>query len=206
MVRLLAFTEDRFPPHTNVVQRKSTGDRVALIVRDSRGRTRLFELDGRRGEYSVRTAADFQAALAIARTHHPDVVLMDDSTPDTSGPLTVVPPDSPKQPPPPASIKGARNVFQARDLKVDFEIAAVTRRGRKVELSPTEFELLKYFIENRGRIISRAELLEQICGYSSQTRSRTIDTHVYNLRRKLNDTGVNRLIQTVHQMGFTFKI
>ena len=91
------------------------------------------------------------------------------------------------------------------DVRVDFRSAEVERAGRPVELSAKEFALLRCFIENRGVVLSRDDLLNRVWGYDAMPYTRTVDVHVAGLRQKL---GANprhpRFIVTVHGMGYKF--
>lgn len=77
-----------------------------------------------------------------------------------------------------------------------------------LELSPKEFELLKTLIENEGKVLSREQLLQNIWGISFVGATRTVDTHVQTLRRKLNRKKdlTGNIIQTVHGIGYRAKL
>ena len=90
-------------------------------------------------------------------------------------------------------------------LHVDFRRAEATKSGAPVELSGKEFHLLRYFIEHQGATISRAELLGAVWGYSTVPFTRTVDVHVANLRRKLEDDPARpSMILTIHGLGYKF--
>jgi len=91
------------------------------------------------------------------------------------------------------------------DISLNFENFTATKAGAIVDLSPREFEILRYLIENRGRVIARTEMLRQVWGYGENLHTRTIDTHIANLRQKLEDVPSDPvLIQTVHRIGYRF--
>ena len=95
--------------------------------------------------------------------------------------------------------------YQFGDVLVNFSSFAATKAGRPIELSPREFEILRYMIEHRGQVISRAEMLDRIWGYDSQALTRTVDSHIANLRQKIEDTPAHpAYIQTVHRIGYKF--
>jgi DNA-binding response OmpR family regulator len=74
-----------------------------------------------------------------------------------------------------------------------------------VRLSNRERDLLRYLIDNRGRILTRDELLEKVWEYSTGVATRTIDTHVLTVRKKLGDDATHpRFIQTLHGVGYQF--
>ena len=90
-------------------------------------------------------------------------------------------------------------------IHADFRRAEVTKSGAAVELSGKELHLLRYFIEHQGATISRTELLEAVWGYSTVPFTRTVDVHVANLRRKLEDDPARpSMILTVHGLGYKF--
>jgi two-component system alkaline phosphatase synthesis response regulator PhoP len=91
------------------------------------------------------------------------------------------------------------------DVCLDFENFTVTKRGVTIDLSPREFDLLRYLSENRGRVISRTELLARVWGYGGGLHTRTVDTHILNLRQKIEDVPSSPAhIQTVHRIGYRF--
>lgn len=75
--------------------------------------------------------------------------------------------------------------------------------GRPVELTATEFKLLRLLVESEGRIQEREYLLKEVWGYNDNTMTRTLDTHIKRLREKLN--GYADCIQTVRGVGYLFK-
>jgi DNA-binding response OmpR family regulator len=100
---------------------------------------------------------------------------------------------------------GAR-VHQYGSLRVDVPRQEVTRDGKIVYLSGQEFHLLNYLMERAGQTISRAELLRAVWGYNESTYSRTVDVHIFALRRKLEDDPARPvLITTVTGHGYRFK-
>lgn len=91
------------------------------------------------------------------------------------------------------------------DLTLDLDEHSLTVRGRQVELTPTEFELLSLFMENPGHTYTREELLEKTLGYSYEGTGRTLDSHIHNLRHKIElDPAEPVYIQTVHRIGYRF--
>ena len=92
------------------------------------------------------------------------------------------------------------------DVEIRFEPREVLKAGKQVALSFKEFELLKYMIEHRGRTVSREELLEEIWGVDEDlgVTTRTVDTHVSNLRSKLGAGFAQPFIVAVHKVGYKF--
>jgi len=93
------------------------------------------------------------------------------------------------------------------EVEVDLERLQVVRRGKAVDLTPTEFRLLRYLVSRPGRPFSRDELIEAVWGYASDVGSdRTVDVHVRHLREKLEDDPANpRWLVTVRGMGYKFE-
>ncbi len=91
------------------------------------------------------------------------------------------------------------------DIQVDFRRAEVTRDGQPLGLSALEYKLLRYFIDNRGLVISREELLDRVWGYDAAAQTRTVDVHVASLRQKieLNPSRPQHIV-TVHRLGYKF--
>jgi two-component system alkaline phosphatase synthesis response regulator PhoP len=95
--------------------------------------------------------------------------------------------------------------FQFGDIEVDFEKAEVRRNGHPVNLAGKELRLLRYLVENRGRVISRDELLRNVWEYACDVSSRTIDTHIAWLRQKLeNNPQFPEYIHTIRGKGYRF--
>ncbi|MGH7740473.1 MAG: response regulator transcription factor [Candidatus Eiseniibacteriota bacterium] len=100
----------------------------------------------------------------------------------------------------------APTLYKFGDVEVRFEPREVYKAGTVVALSFKEFELLKYLIEHRGRTVSREELLEEIWGVDEElgVTTRTVDTHVSNLRSKLGAGFAQPFIVAVHKVGYKF--
>ena len=95
--------------------------------------------------------------------------------------------------------------FRFGDVGVDFKKAEVRREDSLVDLSAMEFKLLQFFIENRGSVHSRDELLDAVWGYDAMPTTRTVDVHIAWLRQKIEENPRHpRYIQTVHGMGYKF--
>ncbi len=84
------------------------------------------------------------------------------------------------------------------DVEVDHRARRVRKNGREVHLTPTEFELLACLMRNRGTVLTRAVLLEQVWDWADASGTRVVDSHVKALRRKLGQG----LIRTVHGVGY----
>jgi len=89
------------------------------------------------------------------------------------------------------------------DVEVDRAARTVTRDGIPVYLAPMEFELLLALLQRRGAVVSRQELMREVWGHSAVVVSRTVDTHIAELRRKLeHDPAEPRHILTVRKAGY----
>ena len=95
--------------------------------------------------------------------------------------------------------------FEFSDVHVDFESGEARKGGQQIALAGKELQLLRYLIDQRGRVVSREELLRNVWEYQSDVSSRTIDVHVAWLRQKLEDQPQNpRHIHTVRGKGYRF--
>jgi two-component system phosphate regulon response regulator PhoB len=88
------------------------------------------------------------------------------------------------------------------DLEMDVAAHKVRRAGKAVPLGPTEFRLLRHFLEHPGRVFSRERLLDAVWAHDSEIESRTVDVHVRRLRGALNEGGRRDLIRTVRSAGY----
>ncbi len=204
-----------------------------------------FEFEG----YEVLTAADGAAGLERARTHKPDLVILDIMLPRYSGlevcktlrgegftaPIIMLTARGQEidkvvglelgaddYVTKPFSIRellarvrailrrsdGAKkrlSRYRFADVDLDFEIYQAKKGGEALDLSPREFELLRYLIERKGDTVSRDRLLEDVWGYESYPSTRTVDTHIAKLRAKIGDSGSEpRFILTIHGVGYKF--
>ncbi len=97
-------------------------------------------------------------------------------------------------------------LFEFADVCVNFDNQSVSRSGRPVELSRREFQMLSHLIRNRGRVIERDELLKIVWGYHSQPYTRTVDVHMWQLRRKIEaDPKEPRFLHTIRGTGYLFE-
>ena len=103
----------------------------------------------------------------------------------------------------PASPPGASTAFHFGDVEVMLSTRNVRRAGRDVPLTPMEFDLLVALLQRQGAVASRLELLKEVWGHSSAVLTRTVDTHIGELRRKLEqDPATPRHILTVRKAGY----
>ena len=100
---------------------------------------------------------------------------------------------------------GARRIYKFGDMTVDLDQYTIVRTDGVERLSNRERDLLQFFIENRGRILSREELLKRVWGYKAGIATRTVDTHVLTVRKKLGDDAQSpQFIETLHGVGYQF--
>jgi DNA-binding response OmpR family regulator len=102
-----------------------------------------------------------------------------------------------------ASAPGEGGVIRAGDLAIDETTYTCRLRGRPLDLTYKEFELLKFLAQHPGRVFSRAQLLQEVWGYDYYGGTRTVDVHVRRLRAKLG-TEHEQLIGTVRNVGYKF--
>ena len=98
-----------------------------------------------------------------------------------------------------------KGIIEAGGLVIDTVRHIASCRGRELELTPTEFKLLELMAESPGQVFSRLQLVEQVQGYAFDGYERTIDAHIKNLRRKVEESPKEpKLIQTVYGVGYKF--
>lgn len=96
--------------------------------------------------------------------------------------------------------------LEVGQLALDIGRRELTREGEIIDLTPSEFSILRELMRNPGFVITRDELSEKALGYSSSRAGRTLDSHIKNLRRKIDrDQEEDSLIQTVHGIGYRLK-
>jgi DNA-binding response OmpR family regulator len=97
------------------------------------------------------------------------------------------------------------DVYRFGDLCIDFKRHEAKKGGQPIELSPREFQLLGYFIEHRGEVVTREKLLDTVWDYNAIPFTRTVDMHIAKLRKKIEDNPSDpRHIVTVHRLGYKF--
>jgi DNA-binding response OmpR family regulator len=90
-------------------------------------------------------------------------------------------------------------------FSVDLDHHVASKDGVELNLTPREFRLLGHFIEHRGEVVTREQLLDNVWGYDTIPFTRTVDTHIAKLRKKIEDNPADpHLIVTVHRLGYKF--
>jgi two-component system alkaline phosphatase synthesis response regulator PhoP len=220
--------------------------RTILIVEDERRIVQLAQDYLEKAGYAVASTSDGSAALPLARSTRPDLIVLDLGLPGRDGldvlrllrresntPVIIltargeesdklvglelgaddyiVKPFSPKELV--ARVRavlrraeGAADVgevIRAGELTLDIPRLRLTVAGRPVEVTPTEFQLLAVLARQPGRIFTRSQLLDAVHGVAFESYERAIDTHIKNLRRKIEpDPRRPRYILTVYGVGY----
>jgi two-component system OmpR family response regulator len=101
---------------------------------------------------------------------------------------------------PPATVR-----LRVADLELDEESHEVWRAGSRIQLSPTEFKLLRYLMHNVGRVLSKGQILDHVWNYDFQGDGSIVESYVSYLRRKV-DTVEPRLIHTIRSVGYVLRL
>src|SRR5713101_2886126 len=222
--------------------------KTVLVVDDERQVAQIAVDYLRHAGYDTITASDGAKALDLARSRHPDLVVLDLRLPGLDGlevarklrresnvPIIILTarveesdrllglelgaddyitkPFSPRElvarvravlrRADTASAGG--DVLRVGDLTIDVPRLKVTRRETPIELTPTEFQLLATLARQPGRIFTRGQLLDAVRGSQIESFDRAIDTHIKNIRRKLEpDARTPRYLVTVYGIGYKF--
>jgi len=99
----------------------------------------------------------------------------------------------------------AGNILTVADLELDVDSKEVTRAGKFIKLTVKEFQLLEYFMRNRNRVVSRADIAERVWELDFDTKTNVIDVYVNFLRKKIDRDFEPKLIHTQVGMGYMMK-
>jgi two-component system alkaline phosphatase synthesis response regulator PhoP len=103
------------------------------------------------------------------------------------------------------SVPKAQDSYSFGDVEVNLQSCQVSRRGRSLDFSSKEFDLLRYFLSHPGEALTRDRLLEEVWGYDKFPTTRTVDAHIVRLRQKLEPKPDDpRFFLTVHGTGYKF--
>jgi DNA-binding response OmpR family regulator len=98
-----------------------------------------------------------------------------------------------------------QEVYNFGEIEVNFAKMELLRAGQAIPLTPQEFKMLRFFLNNKERVVSRNELLNEVWGYHSYPTTRTVDTHILRLRQKLERDPADPVhFRTVHGTGYKF--
>jgi len=100
----------------------------------------------------------------------------------------------------------AGETIEVGDIQLDPIAFKVIRQGQQLELGPTEYRLLKFFMESPGRVFSRGQLLDGVWGADSDIELRTVDVHIRRLRKAIMLDGLADPIRTVRAAGYSFEV
>jgi DNA-binding response OmpR family regulator len=178
-----ATTENRFPfvsqifPHERISELKLDAFQVALVpFRDQDNRARGSREENGGGDRMVILPITWSQLMARVRKEM----------------------DLPGTP-------SRTHAVQFGDVTVDLLSIAVRRLNREVEMTRMEFNVLRFFVLNPNRVISREELLDQVWGYENYPCTRTVDNHILKLRHKLEPEPAKPVyFATVHGIGYQF--
>lgn len=98
-----------------------------------------------------------------------------------------------------------QEVLRFEDVRLDTGSRQAVRAGRVIDLSTTEYELLAFFMHHPNRVLPRERIMERVWGYEFEGESNVLEVYVGYLRRKLEETGESRLIQTVRGAGYVLR-
>lgn len=101
---------------------------------------------------------------------------------------------------------GAKGVLSWRDISMDQDAHRVTRAGRALQLGPTEYRLLEFFLQHPGRVFAREQLLDSVWGRDIHVEPRTVDVHIRRLRKVVNGDGELDVIRTVRSAGYALDV
>ena len=102
-----------------------------------------------------------------------------------------------------AQPNAGEDVLRYADVTMDLVAHRVSRAGDPVHLGPTEFRLLRHFLQHPARVFSREQLLDRIWGQDAEVELRTVDVHIRRLRKALNAVGEGDLVRTVRSVGYS---
>jgi two-component system OmpR family response regulator len=206
-----------------------------LVVDDEPNICALLSATLRLTDFDVRTAGGGHDALIVAEEFEPDLVVLDVMLPDLDGfqvarrlranrpvpvlfltardavedrisGLTVGADDYVTKP---FSLEEVvlriRALITYADLEMDEDAHEVRRAGKLIDLSPTEFNLLRYLMTNAGRVVSKAQILDRVWSYDFGGDGRIVESYVYYLRRKIDKHGP-ALIHTVRGVGYALRL
>jgi len=231
----------------------STATATVLIVEDEPGIADILRITLKYNGFTVHSAATCKDALASARRHRPDLVLLDVMLPDGSGwevcralreeraaeddgsdlaVIFVTARDAPRDVVAGLALGGddyitkpfgvdevvarvhavlrrtrrrpagpSTRVLRHGDLEMDEGTYTVRRAGQPVELTPTEYNLLRHLLRNAGRILTKEQLLQHVWQYDTAVSSTVVETYISYLRRKLDRWGPP-LIETRRGVGY----
>ena len=102
--------------------------------------------------------------------------------------------------------KAPMSVYRIGDVEINFTTHEAVNEGKAVNFTALEFDILRYLIQNRGRTVTRRQLLRDVWGIEQEIITRTVDRHIASVRKKIeNDPNEPEHIETVYGLGYRFK-
>jgi DNA-binding response OmpR family regulator len=96
-------------------------------------------------------------------------------------------------------------VLKLHNLEMDLSAKQVCRNGKKITLTSTEYRLLEYLLKNKGKVLSRMEILENVWGIEFNISTNVVDVYINYLRKKIEMENEPRLLHTLVGMGYSLK-
>jgi two-component system OmpR family response regulator len=178
-----------------------------LVVDDEPSLAELLASVLRYEGWDIRTAADGSSAVRTAREFKPDAVVLDIMLPDFSG-LEVLRRVRADLPQVCVLFLTARDAVEDRVAGItaggDEDAREVRRGGELIELTATEFELLRFLMRNPRRVLSKAQILDRVWNYDFGGQAHVVELYISYLRKKV-DAGREPLIHTVRGVGYVLK-
>src|SRR6478735_5383144 len=167
-----------------------------MVVEDEEALTELLRYNLEGDGYDVETVMRGDDADTRLKEHIPDLIVLDWMLPGLSGielcrRLRTRP-----------ETKQLPTVLAYGDIELDRDKRRVARSGRPIDLGPTEYRLLEFFLEHPGRVFSREQLLDSVWGRDIYIDERTVDVHIGRLRKLLNLGREQDPIRTVRGAGY----
>lgn len=98
-----------------------------------------------------------------------------------------------------------RNIYKVKDLTLNIDTREVVRSGKKIDLTKKEYELLEYLIRNKGIVLSREKILQEVWGYDFMGDTNVVDVYIRYLRSKIDDDFGDKIINTIRGVGYAIK-
>jgi two-component system, OmpR family, response regulator len=191
-----------------------------LVVEDEPNILELLSASLRYAGFDVLTATGGTEAVQAAQRHRPDLIVLDVMLPDMDGfdvvrrlrgggariPVVFLTArDAMEDKVRGLTLGGDDYVTKPFSLELDEESHEVWRAGQHVQLSPTEFKLLRYFMSNANRVLSKMQILDHVWDYDFRGDTGIVESYVSVLRRKV-DTTEPRLIHTLRGVGYVLRL
>jgi len=100
---------------------------------------------------------------------------------------------------------GEDETLRCADLELDVDRHEVRRSGQRIDLSPTEFNLLRYLLANAGRVLSKQQILDRVWSYDFDGDAHVVETYISSLRQRIEVAGTSPLIHTIRGVGYTLR-